>query len=153
MERRDVWALRVATWFGCGYAKVAPGTAGALGAIPLHLVLSRLSPLSHAALVAALTAVGTLAANRAAELAGIEDPQTVVIDEVVGTLLSMGLVRRRSIAAQALAFGLFRLLDVTKPGVIHRVQHAKPAGLGIMIDDVLAGLIAGAGARWLSRRR
>jgi phosphatidylglycerophosphatase A len=72
-----------------------------------------------------------------------------VIDEVVGTLIALGLVRTRSLGARLVAFALFRVLDITKPGPIARAEHARPPGLGIMLDDVLAGMVAGLLARRL----
>jgi phosphatidylglycerophosphatase A len=134
----------LSTWFGCGASKLAPGTVGSLGAIPVHLGL-RLLPLPvHLAAVVGVTVVGVWASNEMAKAMGVEDPQCVVIDEVAGTLLAMGMVRNSPIGVQILAFGLFRLFDIWKPSVIDTVQHAKPEGVGIMADDVLAGLLAGA---------
>src|SRR6187402_2834889 len=134
----------LSTWFGCGASKLAPGTVGSFGAIPVHLGL-RLLPLPvHLAAIVGITAVGVWASNEMAKAMGVEDPQCVVIDEVAGTLLAMGMVRNSSVGVQVLAFGLFRLFDIWKPSVIDTVQHAKPEGVGIMADDVLAGLLAGA---------
>ncbi len=98
----------------------------------------------HLAAIVGITAVGVWASNEMAEAMGVEDPQCVVIDEVACTLLAMGMVRNSSITVQLLALGLFRLFDVWKPGVIDTVQNAKPEGVGIMADDVLAGILAGA---------
>ena len=134
----------LATWFGCGSNKTAPGTVGSFGAIPVHLGLRLLPAPVHLAAIVGLTALGVWASNEMAEAMGVEDPQCVVIDEVAGTLLAMGMVRNSSITVQLLALGLFRLFDVWKPGVIDTVQNAKPEGVGIMADDVLAGILAGA---------
>lgn len=134
----------LSTWFGCGASKLAPGTMGSFGAIPVHLGL-RLLPLPvHLAAVAGITALGVWSSNEMSKAMGVEDPQCVVIDEVAGTLIAMSMVRNGSIGVQVLALGLFRLFDIWKPGVIDTVQNAKPEGLGIMADDVLAGLLAGA---------
>jgi len=134
----------LSTWFGCGASKLAPGTMGSFGAIPVHLGL-RLLPLPlHLAAVAGITALGVWSANEMSKAMGVEDPQCVVIDEVAGTLIAMSMVRNGPIGVQVLALGLFRLFDIWKPGVIDTVQNAKPEGVGIMADDVLAGLLAGA---------
>lgn len=134
----------LSTWFGCGASKLAPGTMGSFGAIPVHLGL-RLLPLPlHLVAVAGITALGVWSSNEMAKAMGVEDPQCVVIDEVAGTLIAMSMVRNGPIGVQVLALGLFRLFDIWKPGVIDTVQHAKPEGVGIMADDVLAGLLAGA---------
>jgi phosphatidylglycerophosphatase A len=146
MQRRiTTW---IATWFGCGFAPRAPGTVGSLGAVPLHLLLRHSHPLGHVLAVVAVTAVGIWTAGKVAEALGVEDPQIVVIDEVAGALIAMGLVRG-SFGAELAALVLFRVLDITKPGPIARAEHARPAGLGIMLDDLLAGLIAGLVIRWV----
>jgi phosphatidylglycerophosphatase A len=133
----------LSTWFGCGASKLAPGTVGSFGAIPVHLGLRLLPAPIHLAAIVGITAVGVWSSNEMAKAMGIEDPQCVVIDEVAGTLLAMGMVRHSSIGVQILALGLFRLFDIWKPGVIDTVQNAKPEGVGIMADDVLAGILAG----------
>jgi phosphatidylglycerophosphatase A len=136
-----------ATWFGCGTSPLAPGTVGTLGALPLYWVLRRSSPAVYLAAVAAVTGLGIWAAQREAERLGDDDPSSVVIDEVVGTLLALGLVRGRGLESEILALVLFRILDVLKPGPIGTAERARPAGVGIVADDALAGVIAGALAR------
>jgi phosphatidylglycerophosphatase A len=148
----DRVAERIASWFGCGNFKNAPGTVGSLGAVPLHWLLSRMAPLPHAVAVAFVAGAGIWAAGRRAEQLGEKDPQSIVIDEVAGTLIALGLVRRKSLAVQLATLVLFRVFDITKPGIIDRAQHAKPVGLGIMADDLLAGALAGVLGRWLGRK-
>jgi phosphatidylglycerophosphatase A len=116
---------------------------GSFGAIPVHLGLRLLPVPLHLAAIVGITAVGVWSSNEMAKAMGVEDPQCVVIDEVAGTLLAMGMVRSSGIGVQLLALGLFRLFDIWKPGVIDTVQNAKPEGVGIMADDVLAGILAG----------
>lgn len=146
-------ATIISTWFGCGRAKIAPGTVGSLGAVPLHLLLRYLSPGAHAALVVAVSALGIWASGKYADALDEDDPQSAVIDEVAGTLIALGLVRGRGLAAGALALALFRVFDITKPGPIDDAQNAEPRGLGIMLDDFMAGALAGLTTRWLIRRR
>ena len=141
----------ISTWFGCGYSRVAPGTVGSLGAVPLHWLLRGLSPPVHAAAVIGVSALGIWAAQKYADSLDEDDPQSAVIDEVAGTLIALGLVRGRGLAAGAAALVLFRILDITKPGFINDAQEAEPRGLGIMLDDLIAGLLAGLTTRWLSR--
>jgi phosphatidylglycerophosphatase A len=117
---------------------------GSLGAVPLHFALATLGPLPHAAAIVALTVAGTWAADRVAKAEGTEDPQKVVIDEVCGTLIAMGMVSGASIVVRLAALALFRVLDITKPGPIDSVQRLEPPGVGIMADDLLAGVAAGA---------
>jgi phosphatidylglycerophosphatase A len=144
MAQAALPARLLATWFGCGLSPKAPGTVGSIGAVPLHFALATLGPLPHAAAIVLLTAAGTWAANEVARAEGIEDPQKVVVDEVAGTLIAMGMVSGCSLGMRFLALALFRVLDITKPGPIDTVQRLEPPGVGIMADDVLAGLAAGA---------
>jgi phosphatidylglycerophosphatase A len=149
MQAGARWARRVATWFGCGSAPVAPGTVGSLGAIPLHLALTALGPGTRVLTIAGLTVLGTWSANKLASELGEEDPQSIVIDEVVGTLIALNLARHGGLTGYLLAFAAFRVFDVVKPGFIDDAQRLKPAGVGIMADDVLAGFAAGLLARVL----
>jgi phosphatidylglycerophosphatase A len=143
MAQAALPARLLATWFGCGLSPKAPGTVGSLGAVPLHFALASLGPVPHAAAVIALSVAGIWASNAVAKAEGIEDPQKVVIDEVAGTLIAMGMVSGSSIGFRLLALALFRVLDITKPGPIDSVQRLSPPGLGIMADDLLAGVAAG----------
>lgn len=136
----------LATWFGCGLSPRAPGTVGSLGALPLHFALATLGPVPHAAVIVGLTLAGTWASNEVAKAEGVEDPQHVVIDEVCGALIAMGMVSGAGWGVRLLALGLFRLLDITKPGPIDSMQRLQPPGVGIMADDLLAGMTAGATA-------
>ena len=151
MPEQDRTSRLIATWFGCGDSPVAPGTVGSLGTIPLHFALKALGPHVYFVATVATVAAGVWASQRTADALGEKDPQRVVIDEVAGTLIAMGLCQGRSLKARLLALALFRVLDVAKPGVIDKVQHLKPAGVGIMADDVLAGIVAGVLARLIAR--
>jgi phosphatidylglycerophosphatase A len=142
----------VATWFGSGLFPIGPGTAGSVAAIPLHMLLRRVPVPVHVACIAVTTAVGIWAGQRRAADLAEDDPPSVVIDEVVGVLLALGLVRDRGSLTKLLAFVLFRALDIAKPGPIDGAQHLEPAGVGIMADDVLAGIAAGLSARLVSGR-
>jgi phosphatidylglycerophosphatase A len=136
----------LATWFGCGYSRFAPGTVGTLGALPLVYVLHTLGFASYWLATAAITALGVWASGAVAAELGKEDPQEVVIDEVAGVLIAVGLASglefRENFACAAVAILLFRLFDIWKPGPIDSVQ-SLPRGFGVMADDVLAGVAAG----------
>lgn len=123
---------------------------GAIATLPLHLVLRRLGAVPYAVVTIGLTAAGVWAANEVAAAANDEDPSSVVIDEVVGTLLALGLCGPAGFVAELGAFALFRVFDITKPGIIARAERLRPPGLGIMADDVLAGISAGLLARTAS---
>jgi phosphatidylglycerophosphatase A len=143
----DRVAFVLATWFGFGLSKIAPGTCGALGAVPLHYLLVGLPIGLHVLVIVLITAIGTWAAHRVAMALRMEDPQLVVIDEVAGVLIAMAAVRDFGTVAAVTAFLLFRFFDITKPGPIRRAEHLPPAGFGIMADDLLAGVAAAVVAR------
>lgn len=133
--RRVAWAL--ATWFGCGFVPVAPGTAGTLGALPLYFAVRGAGPLAVLGAAAALTVVGVWAAGIVAEDTGRHDPQIVVIDEVAGVLVTLA-AAGTSLVAVAVGFVLFRIFDSTKPFPAGRAERL-PGGWGIVLDDVAAG--------------
>jgi phosphatidylglycerophosphatase A len=143
MPAANLLSRSIATWFGCGRSRIAPGTIGSFGALPLHFALRSLGAVPHAAATLGLTLVGVWAAERVAAELGDEDPSSVVIDEVVGTLLALGIAWPLGVPGQIAAFALFRFFDIAKPGPIDTVQRLRPPGVGIMADDVLAGLAAG----------
>jgi phosphatidylglycerophosphatase A len=113
MKPTDRIAFVLGTWFGCGLSKIAPGTVGSLGALPLHFALSRLSQVEHWSAVVLISLVGIWASHRVSVVLGQKDPQRVVIDEVAGVLIAMGAVRSFGPMAIAVAFALFRLFDIT----------------------------------------
>jgi phosphatidylglycerophosphatase A len=139
-----------ATWFGCGLSPVAPGTVGTLGALPLAYALHTLGSVAYWVGTVLVTLGGIWAAERTAQELGEKDPQSVVIDEVAGALIAVGLAAPGGFWACLFALFSFRLLDIKKPGSIDAVQHLKPWGLGIMADDILAGAIAGIVARFVA---
>jgi len=139
--RGVAWAL--ATWFGCGRVPKAPGTAGALGAIPLYLAVARGGRAGVGLAAVAVTAAGVWAASIVARELGSEDPQNVVIDEVAGMLVTMLPMREVSWRAVTVGFLLFRAFDVIKPWPVRRFEKL-PGGWGIVLDDVVAGAL-GAG--------
>ncbi len=143
----DRLAFVVGTWFGCGQSPKAPGTVGSLGAVPLHLLLIRLPLSVHCGVILVITVLGTWASQRISDTLGEEDPQRVVVDEVAGVLIAMAAVRAYSAAFAVAAFVLFRFFDITKLGPIRAAEHARPAGVGIMADDLVAGVFAGILAR------
>ena len=124
---------------GVGRAPLAPGTvASALTIVPLWLLGP--SPIVLAALLIVVTALGTWAAGEAERALGAKDPGAIVVDEVAGMTLSVLAVPLTPAVALA-AFLLFRVFDVIKPfpaGVSQRL----PGGVGVMVDDLIAGLYA-----------
>lgn len=143
MMAMRVVGLWIARWFGCGLFPYGPGTIGALGAIPLHILFTHFSWQWHLLAVALVTLIGIWASDCAVKILKTNDPQQVVVDEVAGTLIAMAFVRGHSAWALCAAFIAFRLLDIFKPGPIDTVQRLRHEGLAIMADDILAGLGAG----------
>jgi phosphatidylglycerophosphatase A len=135
----DRLALAIATVGGAGYSPVAPGTAGsAVTALLLWAV-----PFSRTGLVAffvLVVAVGTWAAGRAERVLGGKDPGAIVVDEVAGMTLSV-LALPLTVPVLAGAFLLFRLFDVVKPFPARSSQRIR-GGVGVMIDDLIAGAYA-----------
>lgn len=127
--------------FGAGCAPRAPGTVGTLVGVALYLPLSLLSPGPYIAVVAALSALGVWLCGRAARDLGVHDHPGIVWDEIAGYLLTMFLAPAGWIWI-VLGFGLFRLFDIWKPWPIGWLDRRVGGGLGIMLDDLLAGLCA-----------
>ncbi|TVQ84710.1 MAG: phosphatidylglycerophosphatase A [Chromatiaceae bacterium] len=129
-------------WFafglGSGLLPAAPGTMGTLAAIPFFLLLSLLPVPLYVLLVAAAIPVGIHICGRVADELGEKDPQIIVGDEMLGYLVAMTAVPA---GPQWIIAGLalFRLFDILKPWPIHRLQRL-PGGLGIVADDLAAGL-------------
>jgi phosphatidylglycerophosphatase A len=133
------WVI-LAAWGPCGFSPVAPGTVGTLGAVPLWWALSALPPLALPAAIALLTLVGVAAAERAGRYWGATDASGIVIDEVVGYLVTVALVPF-SWPAAAVGFVLFRVFDIAKPWPASAFDRMK-SPWGVMLDDVAAGLYA-----------
>jgi phosphatidylglycerophosphatase A len=90
--------------------------------------------------IAVIAGVGTWAAGRAERELGLKDPRPVVVDEVVGMLITLALVPW-SVPAAIAGFLIFRAYDVGKPFPAGRLEGA-PGGWGVMLDDMVAGLYA-----------
>ena len=128
-----------------GLSPKAPGTAGsALAALLAPLLFLPLPLWGRLLFLAVIVVTGGLAATRAEILLGCTDPGEVVIDELVGVwiaLLPLG-AGQGSWPGLVWAFALFRLFDIRKPWPVHASENWLPAGWGIMLDDILAGLMA-----------
>lgn len=131
----------LATWFGCGLVPRGPGTMGTLGAIPLYLLVAQGGRWAVVVAAAAITAIGVWASAVVARELGTKDPQTVVIDEVAGLLVTMTAVPTVSWQTLCTGFVLFRALDMLKPWPIRTIERL-PGGWGIVLDDVAAGGVA-----------
>jgi len=135
--------LFLAFGFGSGLAKKAPGTFGTLAAVPLYLALVQAQSLIVYSLVTLLVILaGVWICGQAAEKLGEHDFGGIVWDEIAGFLVTMWLVPF-TWQAVVLGFILFRVFDIIKPWPIRWIDRQVHGGLGIMLDDVLAGVFAG----------
>jgi phosphatidylglycerophosphatase A len=138
----------LATAGGLGYAPVAPGTVGAAAGVGLFWGLSRLGTPLYALTLAAGLGLAVWVADGAERAFGHKDDQRIVIDEVVGQLLALlpliPLGRDRSWGWVVTGFVLFRCFDVWKPGPVRLAEERLPGGLGTVMDDAVAGLLAAA---------
>jgi len=145
------FAVFLATAAYCGYFPVAPGTVGsAAGLVVYLLVWWTQSPVVEIALIAATFAAGTWAATHAERYFGGIDPGPVVIDEVLGMLITLAFIPAGWTAVAA-GFFLFRVFDVIKPFPADRLEKFH-GGFGIMADDAMAGVYANLALRlvmWL----
>ena len=138
----SVW---IATGLGAGYFPVAPGTAGSLVGLALVIALRQTSldraglAVWLAALAAVVFAVGVWSAGKAEKAFGRVDPGQVVIDEILGQIITFVGTPRISRVGLIAGFILFRLFDIIKPFPARRAERF-PAGWGIMLDDGVAGL-------------
>ncbi|MDA5193810.1 phosphatidylglycerophosphatase A family protein [Govanella unica] len=133
----------IATWFGAGYLPKAPGTWGSLAALPCGFVIAYFGGMP-ALLIAAilLFPLGVWAASRYGQRVGVSDPGAIVVDEVVGQWLALLPILSHGILGYALAFAAFRLFDILKPWPVGMLDRRLKGGLGVMMDDVAAGLMA-----------
>jgi len=135
-------AVAIATWFGCGYFPVAPGTAGSLAAIGIAYLLAetaRWRPLHFALLALLALPVGIWSAGVTASQTKSKDPGIVVVDEVLGQWITLAGALSLNWKSWLAALCLFRLFDIWKPPPVRRLE-ALPSGVGIVADDVMAGI-------------
>ncbi len=142
-ERGAAFASWLATGFGSGFAPVAPGTAGTLVAVPFgYLLTTGLAghEFDQLAVLALVALLAIWSAGVAARRFGLKDPGQIVVDEIVGYLAAVALLPPGWLTL-AVAFVLFRLFDIAKPPPC-RWAEGLPGGVGIVADDLLAGLYA-----------
>ena len=138
--------------FGSGAVARAPGTWGSLAAIPLWYGFAWLPPVAYWLVVLVAVVVGIWLCGKTATDLKVHDHGGIVWDEFVGMWIALGLLPDQ-IYGVLMAFTLFRLFDVVKPWPIGWLDERLPGGLGIMVDDVVAGFMALASLwaidRWL----
>ncbi len=132
----------ISTMGGIGFTPGMPGTAGSFAALPLAAVIHYWGgPYLLFAAAIGVSLIGIWACDIYTRQNGIHDPSECVIDELAGQWFACAFVPL-SLAGFTLAFLLFRILDMTKPWPISAAER-NIGGLGVMLDDIVAGLIAG----------
>jgi len=134
-------ALIIATGLGSGYSPFAPGTAGSLVALPFIWLLYGYSGWVYALVAALVFVTGTWAAGVAEEVFNEKDSGKITIDEIAGMLVAMFLIPPTP-GMMLGGFILFRLFDITKPFPAGVADRRLGGGLGVMLDDVVAGVYA-----------
>lgn len=129
----------VAMGFGAGLVPVLPGTAGSLLGLLLFWFVHHLHTGYYLSMLLGLFVLGSIAAGRSSRLLGDGDPSCIVIDEIFGMLLALLLLPPGWLWL-LLGFVLFRAFDILKPWPIGFVDARVPGGLGIMLDDLFAGV-------------
>ncbi len=136
----NFWHI-LATGFGSGLSPKAPGTAGSLAAVPFCYLLGLASlPLKTAIIVVAF-AIGVYASQKATDAIGIDDHGGIVWDEFVGMFITVACLPN-TLAWLIAGFVVFRIFDIWKPWPIGPIDAKLKGGLGIMLDDVIAGVFA-----------
>jgi phosphatidylglycerophosphatase A len=141
-RRPPLWrpSMLVGTFFGVGLMPVAPATWGSLAALPIAwLLMPWGGPAAIVFVAAVLFLLGMWAIPRVCAAVGQPDPGRVVVDEVIGQLLSVAAVPP-DLTVYAIAFFLFRAADVAKPWPADWADSELPGPLGVMVDDVIVGL-------------
>ena len=127
--------------FGAGLSPKAPGTMGTVVAVFIYLVLPNMPPIIYAGLILLSFVFGIWICGKTAEDLGVHDHGGIVWDEFVGYWITM-FMAPSGLFWVLLGFVLFRLLDIFKPWPIKWADKELAGGLGIMLDDVLAGIMA-----------
>ncbi len=135
------FVILFATWGGTGYSPVASGTVGTLAAIPLYLVLSRLPLFLYLVTLVPFFFFASWVSGQAEAIFAEKDSGKIVIDEVIGYLVTMAGVPL-SWKGVALGFFLFRLFDIAKVEPARYFDRHVKNGYGVVLDDAVAGVYA-----------
>ncbi|MBS1258521.1 MAG: Phosphatidylglycerophosphatase A [Candidatus Scalindua arabica] len=154
-KRNNYFSWIIATWFGSGLLPIAPGTWGSLAAFPFAYIISVYSGPNVLIIgTIILFFIGVQASNNVEKSAQEKDPKFIVVDEVVGqwiALLPLSFLNNYVgpdlpywlfVPIAVVAFLAFRIYDIWKPWPINYIDKNVPGGLGIMLDDVIAGAYA-----------
>ncbi len=128
--------------FGAGLMPRAPGTAGTLVAVPLFLLSTTWGHTVQSVITVAITLIGIYICEQSSRKLGVHDHSGIVWDEIAGFFIACWAIplQWQWLAA---AFVVFRFFDIVKPSPIREADHSLKGGVGIMLDDVLAGVFTG----------
>lgn len=134
--------MLLATGLGSGLSPWAPGTVASIVALPIWWFGLSMLPVTIAiGLLIVLCAIAVWIVNIACHATGVGDDGAIVIDEWLGMWIAL-LACPRTLPAMLAAFVLFRLFDIAKPWPVSWADRAVGGGLGVMLDDVFAGILA-----------
>lgn len=131
----------IAFGFGAGTIGIAPGTFGTVVAIPIYLLVQDLAPVFYITGVVVLFLAGIWICDVTSRDLGVDDHAGIVIDEITGYLFAMTTAPAGWLWV-VYGFILFRLFDIWKPWPIRLIDRSVHGGLGIMLDDIIAGAFA-----------
>ncbi|UXI00676.1 phosphatidylglycerophosphatase A [Photobacterium sp. TY1-4] len=138
---KNPWHL-LATGFGSGLSPVIPGTMGTLAAVPFYLLMAELPFTLYLLLILVASLVGITICQKTSDDMGVHDHGSIVWDEFVGFWITMAVAPVVSWQWLLAGFMLFRFFDMVKPWPISWLDKHVHGGLGIMADDLLAGVMA-----------
>ena len=131
----------LALGFGSGLVPRAPGTAGSLVGLAAAILAAQWGAWVAVAITTVVVVAGVWICGEGARRLGVHDHPAIVWDEIAGMMIAM-LAAPPGWGWTALAFALFRAFDIIKPWPIREIDHAMGGGAGIMLDDVMAGILA-----------
>jgi len=137
----DKIALISSIWFGVGLIPGMPGTCGTIAAIPLYAAGSLLGPYYLFAILFIIAVGAIWSSHRSQRILGSDDPPFIVVDEVAGFLVTIAFIPF-TWSSVAGGFFLFRFFDILKPPPIKSTEKKFKGGLGIVVDDLVAGVYA-----------
>lgn len=132
--------LFLATGFFSGKVPVAPGTFGTLAAVPFAIVFKIIPAPFHVVYSVGVILAAVFLADKAAGILGEKDPGCIVIDEMAGYVVALSLVPVQASTLVA-GFCIFRFFDIVKPGPVRYFEKNFSGGAGIVLDDVMAGIL------------
>ena len=140
----DRLTLFLATGFGLGRIPVAPGTFGTLAGLPFVWMAARLGawPGASGLFLVCFILASVWVADRAERLMNLKDPGCIVIDEMAGYTVAMSLVPATPWTLAA-GFAAFRCFDIIKPAPVRYFEKNFSGGAGVVLDDIMAGVLAG----------